>query len=156
MARTRSKSGFSLVEVMAVLFITGLISGIVVLSLPRQMPAHERAAADFTRATEGLAERAILTSRSHALTHSQGRWQFQRLQEGAWQDVDLQGGRSLLPEGMQLRVLTTQNLANEDGEMRFVFHPHGLASPAQLLLQSEQGEAVIEITADGGVSWRSP
>jgi len=129
----RSESGFTLVEILMVVFIIGLASGIVIMSLPERASGLQQDAIILQRDVDALASRAVLTGVPHALTFQGRSYEGLTRQSGQW--VALRGVARELSAGIALRI----EGAGAGNTARIVFDPTGAPSGAKLSL-SARGE----------------
>jgi type II secretion system protein H len=149
----RHRAGFSLLEVMAVLFLLALSTSVVMLSLPPSTPPGERYAVQMALSLERLQQEAILTSTPRGIVVRDEAVVFQIRNNGAWQNVtgkpsgDLRGKMPV-----RLEVGDAQ-VSGGDQDQRLVFTPDGLATPGVVWLLSAGDMIAVEVKANGAVSW---
>lgn len=155
MTRTRrlrfARRGFTLVELMVVLFIMGLLATAVVLTAPRLHPGvseeGERLAARLKRARE----EAVLTNRTVDVAMEPGGYRFRTQRRGVWQALDeapfephlLEGGVSLA-------------LSAADGAAGVRFDSTGGAGPAKIALTDGTRRLSLQVDEAGNVSVNAP
>ena len=91
--RRASESGFTLVEMMAVLFIMALVSGLVVLNLPDDPPPEEQAVRDLALDLNRASRMALADGRSRLWSVGREGWELSEwsgrdwrlLRAGEWQ-----------------------------------------------------------------------
>lgn len=142
----RIPSGFTLIELMVVIFIVGLTATVVMISLPDGSREVRSDADRFAQRIAAARDEAVLESQPIALWVSPSGYGFERRREGAWQPIeqppfdatDWRGG--------------TVARVPPDGA-RLVFDSVGLPSEA-IAVTIEQGGArrVVAVDAAGEVS----
>lgn len=151
------ESGFSLVELMVVVFVMGLLAGVVVLSLPGDGRVLRDEAERFAARTLAARDEAISGARPVALVVGSAGYYFERRIDAGWQPLD--PGRFGL---VGWKDGTTASVAGGVGEgagpgaverQRLVFDPVGLASSEARVRIGRGGDAlVVRIARDGSVS----
>jgi len=136
----RSESGFTLVEILMVVFIIGLASGIVIMSLPERASGLQQDAIILQRDIDALASRAVLTGVPHALAFQGRSYEGLSRQSGQW--VALRGVARELSTGIALRV----EGAGTGNATHIVFDPTGAPSGATLSLTGQGERFDIELT----------
>lgn len=132
-------SGFTLLEVLAVVFIIGLSTGIIVMALPERQSVLQAEAARLEQTIDRLEKRAVLTGAVHALELSQNSYRVTRLLEGSWTSIP-QFEHDL--PGDVLVELPGQNA--KDAGWRLLFDPVGV--PADTRISLIDGNARMDIT----------
>ena len=127
LGRDKSQHGFSLVELMAVLFILALVAGLVVMNLPAQSLEKD--------AAERLAERLDLEARTgvfdgevRTLAVAENRWELRNFSGGQWQMTaagELPGRVSLVVEDLPVEL-------TPEPQPLILFEPSGFATPFEL------------------------
>lgn len=155
-------SGFTLIELVMSLFVLGLVSGAVILTLP-ESPAPERLEAD--RLAERLsvaANHSILSGEVVGIALSESEYSFHRLVRGQWSQIREHplAGWSLSPDsgvtvsgsgavaelGPSLQVVPL-------GEIRpnIVFYPVGLNTPFSVLVRGENESLEVRSRGAGEI-----
>ena len=137
------RNGFTLVELMVVLFIIGLATTAVVLSMPEQGGSVEAEAERFAARAKAARDEAIVNSRPVVLLVDAGGYAFSRRRGGQWQS----GERLDWAEGTEARTVSAV-------EGRSRFDSTGLAEPLQLTLRRRGREVAVDISGEGGVHVR--
>jgi general secretion pathway protein H len=140
-------NGFTLIEIMVVIFLIGIASAVVVLSLPGDA-AQLRDQADRLAARIAAArDEAVLESRPMAVWLRPSGYGFEQRTEGSWQSAQ---GKSF---GQTAWIKGTAVTLSSGKEARIVFDTTGLPSaPADIALKRGEAEAVIKISAAGDVA----
>lgn len=149
--KAERRAGFTLVELMVVVTIIGLMSGLVVLSLPDSRPSlsteAERFGARLLRAREeavmsGRGVEVVVTSQGYHFTHSRN-GERRPLAEGPF------GPERWAPETL---------VSSEDGPTPppVVFDPTGGADPVEVVLQRDGGRVRVSVDLAGEVRVHAP
>ena len=84
----RDTRGFTLVELMVVIFVMGLLASVAVLSMPAGSGAVQKDAARFAARTAALRDNAILQSRPMAVQVTPSGYAFLERRDGNWQVIE--------------------------------------------------------------------
>lgn len=132
MKRARSfEAGFTLVEMLMVVFIIGLVSAIAVMNMPAPISPLREDGMLLQRDVNALSKRAVLTGIPHAL----------EIQEGAYNGVYWQGedwvkltqyGRALSED----ISITLDEAPIEETDARIIFDPVGIEATGLITLFS--------------------
>ncbi len=165
----RPDGGWTLVELLVVVFVIGLMSGLVVMSLPPGTPLAEREADRLARILDRTAKEAIVAGEPLAWRLDGGAYRLERYRDGDWQPADLARPPAPVPASLRVRVALDGAVAADAGgdgggrglaaardaeavlARRIIFLPYGEATPADILLQGTGSEATVRVTADGDV-----
>lgn len=160
--RGLSPSGFSLVEMMVVLFLMGLLAATVVISMPGDERALRVEAEKFAARTVAARDEAITGAVPVALVVSDAGYYFEKRADGQWQPfAEGRLGLTGWAEGTtaSLAGTTATNAAPEPGatatpagRSRIVFDSVGLASgDATVRLAHGSSMLGVRIARDGKV-----
>lgn len=139
-------NGFTLVELMVVIFIIGLSASVVVLSIPDGSSALRVDGEKFAARVASARDNAILQSRPIALWASPSGYGFEEFRDGIWQaSTD--------------NALTTQNWdqnisaqTSSDEPLRIIFDSTGLPSDGfNLTLNKENFSQSVRLDAAGSI-----
>ena len=143
-----SQRGFTLVELMVVIFIIGLAAGAVVLNLPGDERAISDDSSKFAARLANIRDEAILQSRGMAVWVAPSGYGFEQRVGGAWQPIADPVMRSTDWNA------GTQAITNEaQGQARISFDSTGLpSSPLDVTLVRGDRQIVVRVNAAGEVS----
>ncbi|WP_407646331.1 prepilin-type N-terminal cleavage/methylation domain-containing protein [Henriciella litoralis] len=148
----RRDRGMTLIEVLVVVFIMGLVSGVAVLSLPERPGPQERAMRDVRQLLEGVHDRAILTGEVTGLEVTDTGFRVLSWTGQEWMPVRTTALD--LPRGVHLEVVADDPRARSrrSGELdRIIFNPLGIAEPVRLALTYRARSWQFELTPEGDV-----
>lgn len=153
--RRAREAGFTLVELMVVVFLMGLLSGIVALSMPPGMSGPEREAQRLAARLQLAMEEAVVTGDALGFGANSNAYGFFRLRRGQWRAIEDERkfARIAWEPGLSA-VIETSGLVLEgdkEGELLPVvrFDPVGGMTPFAITLRQE-GERVRIIGDAGG------
>ena len=142
----RDSRGFTLVELMIVLFIIGLVSAIVVMSMPDPRGRLVDEAERFAGHVIAARDNAVLQSRPMALALDASGYRFEERSEGAW--LPQSDGPFAFTKWRDGTV--AEQMSGTD--KRLIFDPVGLASSdMQVVLKRDSDDVVIRIDRNGTV-----
>jgi len=150
------EAGFSLVELLVVVFVMGLLAGAVVLPLPGDSQVLRDEAERFAARTVAARDEAISGARPVALVVGTAGYYFEARSDRSWQPLDpSRFGVVSWQDG------TSASVAGGSGEgatpgaaerQRLVFDPVGLASSeGRIALRRGSGTQLVRIARDGTV-----
>lgn len=142
----KCEHGFTLVELMVVLFIIGLVAGIAVISMPDPRGRLVDEAEHFAGRVIAARDNAVLQSRPMALALDASGYRFEQRASGAWQpETDGPLAFTAWREG-------TVAEQTSGADQRLIFDPVGLASSdLQVVLRRDGEDVVIRIDRNGKV-----
>ncbi len=152
-----SQAGFSLVEMMVVLFVMGLLAGVVVLSLPGDSKVLREEAERFAARTVAARDEAISGARPVAVVVGTAGYYFEQRRDGGWQPLDPgRFGLVAWKEGTAASVAGAASEAAQPGaapeRQRLVFDPVGLSSSeARVRLARGKDALAVSVARDGTV-----
>lgn len=158
----RSDSGFTLVELLIVVFIIGLMSSVVVMSLPKGKIDSRTEADNLIVAIASLSREAIASGEAVSWTHIEGQNLFEKYHAGEWIALNASSravAKSQKTEELkvtvQLEGLETQRKFVDDkrvkAEAPLVFFPTGEATPALIRLSAKEFDAVYNLSPSGKI-----
>ncbi|MDF8334862.1 GspH/FimT family pseudopilin [Novosphingobium cyanobacteriorum] len=137
------RNGFSLVEMMVVLFVMGLLAAVVVMTLPGDEAALRNEAERMAARTVAARDQAIATASPVSLVVGDAGYYFERRDDGRWLPLS----------GFELTAWSkgTQAAVGE-GRTRLVFDSLGLASAdATVRLARDDRRLAVHIARNGQV-----
>jgi len=137
---SRRRNGFTMVELMVVLFIIGLAATAVVLAVPEQGGSLQAEAERFAARAKAARDAAIVEARPVALTIDSQGYGFARRSGGEWRP----GAHHEWGEGTSIEAAGAAAAATR-------FDSTGLAEPLTLILRRGERQAAVRIGADGNV-----
>ncbi len=141
----RSRSGFTLVELLMVVAIIGLAAGAVVLSVPDPRPSVAEDAERFAARLSRAREEAILSNRPVAVEATPAGYGFTVFDGAAWAALD--DG----PFGPETWTAGT-TVGPSAEAVRTVFDPTGVAEPMTLTLTRARDSRTITVDGAGEVT----
>lgn len=145
--RSRPQNGFTLVELMVVIFIAGLMAGMVMLSLPGDERSLANDAEKFAARLAAARDVAIVRSRSMAVSIGPSGYGFEQREGGAWLKI---ADRSFASQSWTPG--TVPMLAGRAREARIAFDSTGLPSaPVDLTLAREDRRMTVHLSGSGEV-----
>lgn len=123
-----SERGFTLVEVLLVVFIVGLSTGLVIMALPSQPARLERAGVQVETTLHALQQRAVVTGIVHGIEIHEDRFEVVRRVDGTWVPDRTLGVDVAPPVFFQV-----QRRRGETGP-HFFFDPAGVPVDHELVL----------------------
>ena len=150
------EGGFSLVELLVVVFVMGLLAGAVVLSLPGDARVLRDEAERFAARTVAARDEAITGARPVALVVGTAGYYFEARTDRSWQPLDpTRFGAVSWQEGTSASVIGGSGEGATPGaaeRQRLVFDPVGLASSeGRIALRRGSGTQSVRIARDGTV-----
>ena len=156
------RNGFSLVEMMVVLFVMGLLAGVVVLSLPGDARELRTEAERFAARTVAARDEAISGARPVAVVVGKAGYYFEQRRDGGWQPLDPgRFGLVAWKDGTAASIVgAPSNSRGGEGaqpdaapeRQRLVFDPVGLSSSeARVRLARGKDALAVSVARDGTV-----
>ncbi len=150
------EGGFSLIELLVVVFVMGLLAGAVVLSLPGDSRVLRDEAERFAARTAAARDEAITGARPVALVVGTAGYYFEARTDRSWQPLDpSRFGVVSWKDGTSASVAGVSGEGATPGaaeRQRLVFDPVGLASSeGRIALRRGSGTQLVRIARDGSV-----
>ncbi len=139
----RSRSGFTLVELLIAVAIMGLAAGAVILSAPDPRPSVAEDAERFAARLSRAREEAILSNRPVAVEATAAGYAFAVFDGSTW---------SALDEGPFGPETWTPGVTVEPSEVRIVFDPTGVTEADALTLTRDRNSRTITVDGAGEVT----
>ena len=161
---TSSEAGFTLVEMLVVIFIIGLMVSVVALQMGRQAPPAEKHASELAKALTLLSRESILSGEATAWTVTGRSYAFERYRDGAWEPIVFRRSRLPMgtPEGIALlsaskaRPRSARSTGEGAADRLVVFLPVGEATPVELDISGQRALRRLKVEANGDVSVSHP
>ena len=134
-----SEKGFTLIEILLVIFIIGLASGVAIMSVPGSDTEAQQETIMLERVLDNIATRAVLSGDVHALDISAQQYSAMRSVEGEW--LTVRGSVHDVPEDVRLIV---RGEPNDDEVWRLIFDPAGVPLEAFIEVQGRRETYAIE------------
>ena len=148
-ARTHD-AGFSIIELMVVVFVIGLVASFIVLSAPRQ-------GSDLVRNTERVAsllsqasDEAVVSGNAYGAVFEGNTVQIVRRDDGIWNRSAT--GVVHLPAELSVSRVSGGDQARPDAAPDIWFDPIGMTTPARIEVSDGRQIGFISIRADGSVA----
>ncbi len=138
----RARSGFTLVELLVVLFIIALMSAAVLVALPDPGGALTVEAERFAARIRAAQERAVMDNRPVSIRMDQAGYAFEWREGGEWRPI---GRRPFDSQGWNQG---TRLEANQD---RIQFDSTGFAEAQRIMLARGRDRVMVEISSGGDV-----
>ena len=143
-------AGFTLVEILCVLVVIGLMSAVVVLSIPPPKSELDRQAALLTRQLNALAQDGMISGSVTAAGFSKDGYALYSFENSEWAEkatADWSGSyRLTLSRG------STKLDMPKTAEPIMVFQPTGLSTPFELTLSDRETKYALKAEGDGRVA----
>lgn len=155
-ATTRRHNGFSLVELMVVLFVIALLAGVAMLALPDGSGDLRREAERFAARTIAARDEAIATAAPVSATVGPAGYYYEKRIDGQWLPLDGTALDATDWERGTQAAIAGQAVGERGGGVanrRVIFDPLGLASEDLRLTLSHGGNAmVVTVRRNGAVA----
>jgi len=155
---SRREAGFTLVEMMAALFIAGLVAALVVLSMPEPESEAEQAAERFADALQRAAEEAVISGDAIGVRVDSRGYAFARWRGGVWVEARAARPRPW-PDGLVVGVDSDAvsraypgGLDEDDVPPLIRFDSTGGAEPFRVDLRGAEGRFVVTGDAAGAIA----
>lgn len=112
-----TQRGLSLVELLVVLVVMGLVTGVAVLALPKPQPVSERVAAALAEEIAAQRSLAIINAQTRGMTSDDGRLTITKFGKGQWTEVPATWRRA--PKGLsavKIDIVSTEEFALPEDE----------------------------------------
>ncbi|MEM5517711.1 prepilin-type N-terminal cleavage/methylation domain-containing protein [Henriciella sp. AS95] len=144
----RCETGFTLVEVLLVVFIMSLITGVAVLTLPEREDPYEKTLAEVQQTISAIRDRSILTGEVLGVSIHDDRVSIVSWTGTEWQPTGRAGFD--LPPNAELEIVRERGARrSSDGPSVIVFNPLGVTEPVRLDLRAGPLTFALKLTEDG-------
>lgn len=143
-------AGFTLVEVMTVLVVVALMSGVVMMTLPEGKPLVQQEAERFVAKARFAEEESIVSGHPVRILLRPSGFDFEILRSDGWVPLREKGlfRKVDLAGDVRLRIRHQRNSALSDGRVAYLYLlPTGRRSPLELTFHD--GERDVTITSNG-------
>lgn len=142
----RGQQGFTLVELMIVLAIIGLASGVVMLTMPDPRGRLTDAAERFAARAQAARDSAVIDGREMSLTVDTAGYGFEERRQGAWRPAAQRSlQRTEWGEGIGASI-------DREARKAVIFDTTGLVSEPVTVTLRREGERVgVTIGQDGAI-----
>ena len=147
-----TEAGFSLVELLAVLAVLALVSGLVVVNLPRPGDTPQDAVRELAADLNTTIRQSLYDGQTRALAVSEDEWELRRFADGKWA-TDLAG--ELRPP-VRLSVEDVPVELTEELQPLILFEPSGFATPFVLEAGRRADRFVLAGDTTGELSVERP
>lgn len=132
----RAEAGFSIVELMTVLFIIAAVTSMVILTLPPRQPQGEVEGERLVMAIERASEQALVSGIAHGIRTRPDGYEIVRRVNGAW--TPIAGSQHRFERGVRLAAAVDGEAPPEGPTL--VFDPLGMAAGGPLnLVDGDRG-----------------
>lgn len=143
--RHRAANGFTLVEMLVVIFLLGLASAAVVLMLPGGDSGARNDAERFAARIAAARDEAVMQARPVVIWTRASGYGFELRQEGQW--------RAHPDAAFKAHIFDNGTRIAGAAQNRILFDATGLPSaPAEIELQNAEGRSRVEVSASGEVA----
>jgi len=148
-SRAHNTAGFSLIETLAVLVIISLVTGMVVIGMPRDKPAIETQGQDMIQSFNIAAQTSIISGKPQAFGLYEDAYLFYEFEGGEWVVVS----ETMWPEDLEVSFFKDELKLEtpEEAVPLVVFEPMGLSTPFSLWLEGDEQTIIFTSEGDGKV-----
>jgi len=147
-ARLSNQSGMTLVEVLMVVFIIGLTTGLVVLTVPDRRPNSDTISRQLTGLIEQARDQAIFTGQPVGLVLEEDAFDLAVWRDPAWVE---RGKPQALPQGVAVELTYNAVIERPETWPDLVFDPTGLVDPVNITVRGSRFDIELMIEASGEV-----
>ncbi|MEL6753318.1 MAG: type II secretion system minor pseudopilin GspH [Pseudomonadota bacterium] len=145
-----SDAGFSMVELMVVVFIIGLVASFIVLSAPAPRDELEQEAQRVSALLQQAADEALVSGQPYGIRLEGRTLQVVRLNAGVWQGVT--GAQIALSSDHALNLVSETDPVAGDSAPAIWFDPSGMAQPATMELSDTRDRLALSVSVSGEVT----
>ena len=143
------EAGFTLVEILCVLLILGLMSSMVVLSMPRPKPAIEKQAERLTFEINALAQDGLISGAVTAAGFSKDGYALYAFENSEW--TERAAGEWQDSYRMTLTRASAKLELPKKTEPIILFQPIGLSTPFEFTLSDRDTKYALKTSGDGRI-----
>jgi type II secretion system protein H len=144
----RREAGLTLVEVLMVVFIIGLVTGVAVMTLPERQDPYKKALADVQDTIDAIRDRSIMTGEVLGLSIDDNRIAVVSWTGTEWQPT----GRAAfnLPAHAELEIVRERaDTGGADVPSVIIFNPLGVTEPVRLDLHAGPMTFALRLNENG-------
>jgi len=147
--RASKEAGFTLVEILTVLVIIGLMSSIVILSIPTPKSALDKQAEQLTSQLNALAQDGLISGRVGAAGFTRDGYALFSYEDGDWAERHT----SEWTENYRIRLERASARIDLPKEITpsIIFQPTGLSTPFELTLSDRDVKYTLNTEGDGRI-----
>jgi general secretion pathway protein H len=155
-------AGFSLIEMLVVVAVVGLLSVVVVLTMPTSGGAAREDARRFAARAQVAAQESIISGKPIGLAVDDQAYRFYRFRNGEWQAADAAGPlvENHWDEDVSLSVQPPMPAKSDDPEERqqqpyvpgVIFNPIGAVTPFRVAVSAGSQRYIIASTPRGDIT----
>lgn len=147
-----NEAGFTLVEILAVLIIIGVMSSVVILSIPTPKAALDKQAELMVGTLNKMAQESIINGRVSAAGFDRSGYVLYQYADDAWQEMasdewDASYRLKYKREGAALDI-------PKKAEPSILFQPTGLSTPFELAMSDKDSVFTLVGAGDGRIILR--
>lgn len=147
--RITKEAGFTLVEVLTVLVIIGLVSSVVILSMPQPKSALDKQAEILSGQLNALAQDGLVSGTVTAAGFSEKGYTLYAFENSEW------ATKASGEWQRDYRLVLTRNSAKLDmpksTEPIILFQPNGLSTPFEFTLSDSEISYALKTSGDGRI-----
>ncbi|WP_034388828.1 prepilin-type N-terminal cleavage/methylation domain-containing protein [Hellea balneolensis] len=147
--RTAKDSGFTLVEILCVLVVIGLMSSVVVLSIPQPKSELEKQAALLSGQLNALAQDGMISGSVTAAGFSEDGYALYAFENSEW--TEKAAGEWQDSYRLTLSRASAKLDMPKTTEPIILFQPTGLSTPFELTLSDRETKYALLTAGDGRV-----
>jgi len=146
------EAGFTLIEVLSVLIIIGLLSSVVILSIPTPKSSLEKQAEVMVGTLNELAQNSIINGRIRAAGFSQSGYTLYEYVEDDWEELASDDWDAAY--GLKYTRADSPLDLPKDASPSIIFEPTGLSTPFELVMSDNDIAYTLLTQGDGRVTLR--
>ena len=151
-SRSHHEAGFTLVEILAILIIIGLMSAVVILSIPRPDSPLEKQAQLITGHLNQLAQNSIISGRVGAVGISKAGYALYNYEDQDWHEIT--SGEWDASYRVRFKRENKNLELPKETTPTILFQPTGLSTAFEISLTDGGAQYIISAQGDGHVALR--